>query len=238
MDAADACQTLHLIAERLPVVSYPFQPTDLPRDGIYFFYETGETWGHGEPPRARIVRVGTHREGNFRSRMADHYLVGRKAEVQRDRPAPKDRSIFRKNLGRALLARTNDPYLPMWEIDFTTRAKRDALGERRNLVKEQSLEDEISRLLRERFVFRCLPMSGEEERMGGSGLEAKLIGTLARCTRCRPSDGWLGRYSPKPEIRRSGLWLSQHLSSEPLTAADLTDVETRTAAIRGWTAEP
>jgi hypothetical protein len=37
----------------------------------------------------------------------------------------KDRSIFRKNIGRALLNRDWDPFLPAWELDRTSRAIRE-----------------------------------------------------------------------------------------------------------------
>jgi hypothetical protein len=41
---------------------------------IYFFYEDGEFWGHGGN-RLRIVRIGTHKDGNFRSRIKEHFPV-------------------------------------------------------------------------------------------------------------------------------------------------------------------
>jgi serine/threonine protein kinase len=46
----------------------------------------------------------------------------RKMRFTRDQSAPHDRSIFRKNIGRSLLNRTSDPYLPVWELDFMKRA--------------------------------------------------------------------------------------------------------------------
>ena len=51
--------------------------------------------------------------------------------------------------------------------------------------------------------------------MGGKsqGLESSLIGTVAHCKLCEPSDNWLGNYSPKRQIRESGLWLAQHLDA-------------------------
>ncbi|MSP93707.1 MAG: hypothetical protein EXR00_00415 [Alphaproteobacteria bacterium] len=36
----------------------------------------------------------------------------------------KDRSIFRKHVGRCLLAKSGDPLLAQWEIDLTTKASR------------------------------------------------------------------------------------------------------------------
>ncbi len=69
---ADLCRWLRDQLERLPVV-HPFDLNRLPENGIYFFYEKGEAWGHGGE-RPRIVRIGTHREGNFRKRIAEHFL--------------------------------------------------------------------------------------------------------------------------------------------------------------------
>jgi len=56
-----------------------------------------------------------------------------------------------------------------------------------------------------------------DERIGSKGLESKLIGTVSGCTRCKPSVSWLGNYSPKKQIRASGLWLTQHLNTGHLT---------------------
>ncbi len=86
---SESCKWIHEQAETLSVVRFPFQLTDLPDNGIYIFYEEGENWGHGgEKPR--IVRIGTHRDGNFRSRIRDHYRVGQ-SELKLDsgKPAPK-----------------------------------------------------------------------------------------------------------------------------------------------------
>jgi hypothetical protein len=88
---SEACARLHELVFLLPEVRWPFDPESFPRNGIYFFHECGEHWGHGDD-RPRIVRVGTHREGNFRSRIADHYVIDeRKLTFSRDQPAPKDR---------------------------------------------------------------------------------------------------------------------------------------------------
>jgi hypothetical protein len=221
------CKRLHELVRRLPEVSWPFDLHQLPRNGIYFFCERGETWGHGGE-RPRIVRVGTHREGNFRSRIADHYVVNdRKMSFGKDKAAPKDRSIFRKNIGRALLCRDADPYAPLWEIDFTSRSKRETEGSRRDVDKENQIEREVTRILRERFTFRWIEVEGEERRMGSQGLEATLIGTLAACSKCRPSHAWLGRFSPKTEIVQSGLWLVQHLRAPGLTEESLAELATQ-----------
>src|SRR5437870_8533078 len=102
--STDLCEQIHSLLERLALYRYPVKWSSLPSNGIYFFYEEGEHWGHGRQ-RPRIVRVGTHREGNLVSRMRSHYIdESRIAVMALERSAPKDRSIFRKNIGRALLA--------------------------------------------------------------------------------------------------------------------------------------
>ena len=230
---SEHCQWLHEQLQARPVVRFPFDEAGLPENGIYFFYEDGEMWGHsGRQPR--IVRIGTHRDGNFRSRIADHYLSrGRSMDLHVNKPAPKDRSIFRKHLGRALLAKAQDPYLEIWNIDFTTNRNRRAYGDRRNPAKEREIEEQVSYLLREKFSFRYLELDVAVARMGNKGLEAALIGTVAGCTLCKPSVSWLGRCSPKPQIRQSGLWLVQHLKSRPIDEEDKEAIRTALSKPQG-----
>lgn len=217
---ADLCRWLHQNLEVLPVFSYPFDITLLPRNGIYFFYAKGECCAHATAPR--IVRVGTHRDGNFRSRISEHFLLNdRKMVFTRDQPAPHDRSIFRKHLGRALLNKAGDPYLSVWGIDFTTRNARTAKRHLRDVAKEVKIEREVTEVLRQNFSFRFIEIVDQAQRMGAQGLERALIGTLANCPQCMPSAEWLGGYSPDEKIRTSGLWLIHHLRAEPLSSAQM-----------------
>jgi hypothetical protein len=63
-----------------------------------FFYEEGENWGHGGDHQ-RMVRVGTRKGNNFRSRINDHFLFNEgKINFNEMKAAPKDRSIFKKNI--------------------------------------------------------------------------------------------------------------------------------------------
>jgi hypothetical protein len=147
----------------------------------------------------------------------------------RDQAAPKDRSVFRKNIGRALLHRDADPYEMVWEIDFTTRAARAQHRLRRDVEKERQVEHQVTRILREQFTFRWIELEGQDQRMGSKGLEAELIGTLAACGECCASSDWLGRYSPKPKIAKSGLWLEQHLQAPGLTEDTIAKVAALTS---------
>lgn len=134
------CRWLHERLDTLPMVRFPLAPANFPDDGIYFIYEEGESWGHGGT-KPRIVRVGTSKDGNLRSRISEHFLLNEsKMDFDASRPAPHDRSIFRKNMGRAILKRERDPYLSTWEVDFTTHANRDELSHRRDIAKEKAVE--------------------------------------------------------------------------------------------------
>ena len=72
--ASYMCAAVHRALERLPLTRYPFDINNMPDAGVYFFYEDGESWGYDDGEKPRIVRVGTHRGNNFRSRMRDHYI--------------------------------------------------------------------------------------------------------------------------------------------------------------------
>src|SRR6516164_3297131 len=155
---SDLCRWLHDLLEQLPRFKYPFDPKRLPKNAIYFFYEKGESWGHGGD-RPRIVRIGTHREGNFRSRIAEHFLLN-EARMNFDvaKPPPHDRSIFRKHIGRALLIKDRDPYLSVFNIDFTTKRVLNTHGHQRDIDKERQIEADITRILRENFSFRFIAL--------------------------------------------------------------------------------
>lgn len=220
----DACKWLHERLEKLPIVKFPFNLEDLPQNGIYFFYEQGEAWGHGGD-HLRIVRIGSHTgRGNFRSRIAETYLLDEtRLDFNENSVKPADRSIFRKNIGRALLNRSSDDYLQVWDIDFTARTNRESFGHLRDIEKEKRLEHDISRMLRQRFCFRFIIVDDPIER---TQHEKRLIGTIAQCKVCTPSEDWLGRHSPKQKIREGNLWQEQ---SQAAAAIDAEDQE----AIRG-----
>jgi hypothetical protein len=218
---------LHDQLESLPVFRYPFELKLLPKNGVYFFYEDGERSEHGDGmSRPRIVRVGTHKENNFRSRISEHFLLNEsKMNFTQINPKPSDRSIFRKNIGRALLNKRRDlDYLKVWEIDFTSNINRDNHSHFRKIEKEKTIESQITDLIRKRFYFRFISIERQEKRMGKIGIESRLIGTVTSCKLCKPSDHWLGKFSIKPQIKNGKLWLSQHLDSVGLSDSDKRDL--------------
>ncbi len=201
------CAALHDLARRGTRQRFPFDRARLQLNGIYALFESGEHSHGGE----RIVRVGTHTgERQLPSRLTQHFVNEN-----------KDRSIFRKNIGRALLNRAGDPFLADWEIDRTTRAARQAVFV--DLTKLQAVEAAVTRELQARFTFVVFRCDDKDSRLA---LESKTISTLSLCEECQPSEGWLGRYSPKARIRESGLWLVNELYKAPLAQQDLESIRT------------
>ena len=165
----------------------------------------------------RIVRIGTHK---------------RKMDFDEDKTKPSDRSIFRKNIGRALLNKDKDSYLEVWEIDFLPKKNRIKYGYLRDIEKEKSVEQQIREILRNRFFFRLMVI--KNEKIGNGGLESKLIGTVNKCKKCKPSENWLGNYSPKEQIRISGLWLVQHLNAREVSGKEMKVVEDLVCKTETW----
>jgi hypothetical protein len=194
------CEELHTLLGGLPRVAFQFAPSSLPKNGIYILFERGET-GHGCD---RIVRVGTHTgQDQLRSRLKQHFLVEN-----------KDRSIFRKNIGRALLAKANDPFAPQWEYDLTSIAGRAAHAHLVDAARKRLVEAQVSAYIQANFSFAVLPIAEKIDRLQ---LESRLISTVSACEKCHPSPSWLGNHSPKVKIRSSGLWLVNELYKAPLT---------------------
>jgi len=208
--ASANCAQLHGWANTLPLFKFPLDESKIPENGIYLLFQKGER-AHGAH---RVVRVGTHTgAGQLRSRLRQHFLMEN-----------KDRSIFRKNIGRCLLNKTKDPFLKWWEIDLTPKQARDLHGRRVDGIKKEKLEKEISKYLRDNFSFVVVEVKNKKQRLE---LEAKLVSTLSLCEECKLSSAWLGRYSPLQKIRESGLWQVQGLYGEPLSAKDFVYLQDR-----------
>ncbi len=211
-NVSDICQTLHDLFNRLPVFRFPFSSIDLPRNGIYVLFEDGEQ-AHGTN---RIVRIGTHTgDGQLHSRLNEHFVKEN-----------KDRSIFRKNIGRCLLRQANDSFLGHWNIDLTSRVAKDAFGGQLDREKQRQVERNVSDYVRSRLRFVVFEVPNKDERLL---LESRLIATVSLCEVCTPTGRWLGRHSPTPKIRESGLWQEHQLYKTPLTPDELSMLGDRLA---------
>ncbi len=200
----DICKELHVWARSLPRHHFPFKEGAIPKNGLYLLFEAGEEAHGGE----RIVRAGTHTgEGQLLSRLHQHFLTEN-----------KDRSIFRKNIGRALLNKSKDTYWQLWELDMTSAAARKKDGHKIDAAKQKEVEQKVTKYLREHCSFAVVAVGDKIKRLQ---MESKIISTLSLCEACEPSAKWLGHKSPKEKIRESGLWLVNELYKTPLIEADL-----------------
>ena len=87
-----------------------------------------------------------------------------------------------------------------------------------NQAKQKEVENRVSEYIQINLSFCVIPVEGKTQRLE---LESKIISTVSLCEDCKPSENWLGNFSPKRKIRESGLWLVNELYKEPLEFADL-----------------
>ena len=202
------CELLHQWFNKLKHHSFPFNENDIPKNGIYILFENGEKAHFTN----RIVRIGTHTGKNqLRSRLKQHFINEK-----------KDRSIFRKNIGRALLNKVNDPFLEKWNLDLTTRKAREKYSNSINFEKQNEIEKKVSNFIQNNFTFVVLQVDEKDKRLD---LESKIISTVSLCSHCKATDNWLGLSSPKEKIRTSGLWLVNELWKKPLSKKDMSELE-------------
>ena len=201
------CTAVHLFFNRMPRMDYQ-RIANIPfEDGIYIMFEKGQK--HGELDR--IVRVGTHTaEGRLKARLKDHFISRN-----------KDGSIFRKNIGKALLSKNNDPYLDIWTANMSNKKKTATIDK----VKAAEIETAVSDYLQDKISFVCFPINNKEARLR---IEGALISLLNCSDDFYPDNNWLGKFSPVDRISRSGLWLTQGLDAEPLTVDEFGFIKDNT----------
>lgn len=200
------CNELHQLCSELPRFTHPFKKSDLPKNGIYIVFEKSEK-GHNTD---RIVRIGTHKgQNNLPIRLKEHF-----------HNENKDRSVFRKNIGRVFLR--DDKYLEIWNIDFTSKKNREEFSKKINHKKQADIEQQVSEYIRKNVSFAVIPIDDEQLRLE---FEAKIISTVSLCKECKPSKNWLGLSSPETEIVKSGLWQKQHLYKTPLNDSDFNKLK-------------
>ena len=202
------CHDLHHLFNSLPVFGWPFDAQKIPHNGIYVLFEVAEV-AHGAN---RIVRIGTHTgDGKLRSRLEEHFVREN-----------KDRSIFRRNIGRAILRRDHDPFLAQWDLDLTTRASRQKHAASVDFVRQRRVEQLVTAYMQSHFRFVVFRVDDKDRRLDW---ESKMISTVSLCDECGPSPSWLGQFSPTERIRLSGLWLTNELYKQPLSESEYRALE-------------
>jgi len=202
------CKKLHILFNQLKRHKFPFNEKEIPKNGIYILFEKGEKAHQLD----RIVRIGTHTGQNqLRERLKQHFIKEN-----------KDRSIFRKNIGRAILNKSKDPFLKQWEIDLTTRKAKEKFLEKINFKKQKEIEKKVTEYIRKNFSFAVFEVRDKDKRLK---IESKIISTISLCKECKASKNWLGQFSPKEKIRKSGLWLVNKLYKKPFEYSELEKLE-------------
>jgi hypothetical protein len=112
--------------------------------------------------------------------------------------------------------------LKQWEIDLTTKHNRELYSDSINHNKQQEVEKRVTKYIQENISFVVLRLDDADKR---KYFEQRIIGTVSKCGECAFSENSLGNLSPKEKIRRSGLWLIQHLWSDPLNESDMRELK-------------
>lgn len=199
-----SCQTIHSYANSLLKYREGFTLEELPKNGVYLLFEENE-FSHGSN---RIVRVGTHKsEGGLGKRLYEHIYKPN-----------KDRSIFRKHIGRCLL--DGDPFLEHWNICLTSRAAKLKYGDSIDFKKQQSVEEAVTNYITVKFSFAVIQVETKQKRLK---VESSLLATISNCEECLPSMGWLGLKHQNPTIRK-GLWNIQGLGGPKLTVDEVDNI--------------
>ena len=202
------CNTIHQWFNGMKKFTFPFDKQEIPENGIYILFEKDE-FAHSTN---RIVRIGTHTGQNqLCSRLFQHFLKEN-----------KDRSIFRKNIGRALLNKDKDIFIQKWELDLTTRNTKNLHSDSIDFEKQKEIEKRVAKQIQDNFSFVVFQIDKKDKRLE---FEAKIISTVSLCEDCKPSENWLGNFSPKEKIVKSGLWLVNELWKTPLSDENMIELK-------------
>lgn len=163
-------------------------------NGIYILYDKDEQFG----PYDRIVRVGTHTsDDNLKPRLKNHF----ESKNQRG-------SIFRKNIGRAMLHKENHEYLERWNNEKDLHLIDKPF--------ERKIEEQVTDYMNEHIYIKCFRVDDKQTRLR---LEGAIIRIISESNN-QCSENWLGCNSPKQEINQSGLWCVRGLEDAPLTKSE------------------
>lgn len=188
------------------LLSDPHARWDLPRRGVYFFFEPGEFREDGRTPR--VVRVGTHAvvEGSQTTlwkRLSQH------RGSLRGGGGNHRGSIFRLHVGTALLNRGLVDVAASVQWGSSRRPSEPELRE-----AERHVEQMVSQHIRSMPILWVAVEDPPSKTSDRKVIEANAIGLLSNWGRDPvdpPSAGWLGRWAARPAVRESGLWNVEHV---------------------------
>lgn len=175
---------------------------DWPRRGVYFFFENGESRAGGSLA-PRVVRIGTHAlkaGSNTRlwSRLAQH-----RGSVRQGSGNHRS-SIFRLIVGNSLIHR-DDLLCESWGDQSATREIRKA---------EREIEMKVSATIG-KMPFLWVDVDDDTGPESDRGVIERgsiaLVSNWNKDPIDAPSSSWLGHFSCRVRVRRSGLWNNNHV---------------------------
>ena len=177
---------------------------DWPRRGVYFFFEKGEKRSKSGKGN-RVVRVGKASSG-----------LWKRLDKHRGSPVSGGgehrSSIFRKIVGVALARRDGYPLPDTWGIGDSPGEAASKLGIDRDMVKriEAGLERRVSKYIKQMpFIWIKADTATQLE-----VIEKNAIALLSHAklpAPDTPSGQWLGSFSDRKHVRKSGLWNNHHV---------------------------
>lgn len=205
-------ERLHILFNGLRKFTYPYNETQISKNGIYILFENGECFKGLD----RVVRIGTHTGINrLFTRINEHYIK----DDHRD-------SIFRKHLGRCFLTiNKRTDYIENWNLKIKKKVDKEKNYNRINWKLEEEYEQLITKYIRTKFSFIVIPnLTNENERLR---LEKGLIATFAQAIEKTSLEDWIGNYHPDKKIRDYKLWNIHHLLGTPLTEKEIELIENK-----------
>jgi hypothetical protein len=211
MNVNEKCERLHQVFNTMRLCR--FEPSDIKWlgfcNGVYIVFEEGESFHNYK----RIVRAGSHSKPyNLLKRLNTHRRDG-------------GSSVFRRKIGCAIMKKMNFD-----DIDIVHWFNKEySLIDRAKLIK---IRKSVTEHIVKKMSFVAFEIKGtKKEERGTLFWEAKIIATIAQSADCRQSADWLGNFMPvyindalKP-VKEYGLWLADELESEPLSDAEIEELE-------------
>ncbi len=181
-----------------------------PDRGCYFFFEPGEERkDSGAGPR--VTRVGTHAVSSG-SRTTLWKRLSQHRGVQKSGGGNHRSSIFRLLIGEAISRKDPKLKIETWGKGNSAPPK---IGER-----ETSLELTVSAYIR-KMPFLWLSVDDAPSRDSARGyIERNAISLLSNYCAPHmkeidpPSQAWLGKFSLREPVHKSGLWNQRHVKDD------------------------
>lgn len=169
-----------------------------PKRGVYFLFEANETRFFSSSIQ-RIIRVGTHAvSAGSKSSLWQRLRTHRGTEGGGGRHRS---SIFRLHVGAAMIAKSNGKLnVPTWGLGQT--ANRNICAD------ERLLEHKVTSYIGNLKILWLSVNDASSSRSDRAYIERNSIALLTGKNGPIdiPSENWLGNYSPKSLIKKSGLW--------------------------------